>query len=415
MDKPQKEPLATWAAVQPERTALSDRFGILSYRELDGLVRRIACGLWGLGVRPGDVVAIQLPNRREFVLFQQAAARIGAAYLPLIMSLRAGDLKHILEACDARVMVVPSSYRGFDHAGMIADCRAYLPGLKHVFVVDAAGEDPANISLDLFLDKAWEDEFEGAVENLEIHPDSLRHILFTSGTESLPKGVLHSHNTTFFPLRRHRSYFGLGPEEAVFVATPVGHASGSLFGSELALFLGGKMVLQETWDREQALRLIAQEKCTIMWGATTFFVDLVNTELPAGLDLSAFRLACSAGAPIPRSLVDLVRQHLGARLISAYGSSEGHNVSIAMLDDPLSRVAGSIRGSTGKPWTASAARFPPALRGNWPSGVPTCVSAIFHRSIRRRPSTRTAISIPGIWWRRTSLDTSASSGAARTS
>src|SRR5690606_17531898 len=115
------------------------------------------------------------------------------------------------------------------------------------------GEDPSYLSLDPFLERAWEDEFGTTVDDLQIHPDSIRHILFTSGTESLPKGVLHSHNTTFFPLRRHRSYFGFGPEDVVFVATPVGHASGSLFGSELALFLGGKMVLQETWNSQQAL------------------------------------------------------------------------------------------------------------------------------------------------------------------
>lgn len=330
--------LRHWAETSPARIAVVDRLGALDYAALEAIVHRTACGLWARGVRPGDVVALQLPNWREFVFFQQAAARIGAAYLLMLPQWREADVEYALQISDAVAIVVPDEYRGFAYQPMLAELKSRLPKLRDVFVAGKATNDFT--AIDSFLAESWENLHGDEVGALRIDPDATRQIIFTSGTEAKPKGVCHSYNTCFYPLHLHRDYFGLGPDDAIFACSTVGHGTGAHFGVELGLFLGGKVVLQEKWEPVQAVEIIARERCTMMWGATTFYTDLVNAPNLAAQDLSAFRLACSAGAPIPRVLLQQVNERLGATLVAAFGQSEGHNISINRPDDPPEKIAG---------------------------------------------------------------------------
>ena len=340
--KPVPDFVADAARARADTVAVVDRKGSVSYRELAEIVRRLAAGLWMLGVRPGDAVAIQLPNWREFVFFQQAAVRIGAVYIPLLPQLRAGDLEYLLGACRAKMLVVPATFRKFDHAAMAMELRARLPRLLQVFVVDpVAPLSNGCASVEEFLSQPWESEAGAAVDDRVISPDAVRTILFTSGTESRPKGVLHSYNTLFFGLHRHVDYFGFNSDDAVLTASPVGHGTGAVNGSEFGLLIGGKVVLLDTWNAAAATELIARERCSFMWGAATFFTDLIEVPERSQYDLSSFRLALTAGAPIPPGLVAAVREKLGARLVTAYGQSEGQNIAITRPDDPGERVSGS--------------------------------------------------------------------------
>lgn len=335
--EPVPNPLRHWARTAPDRIAVTDRLGALDYAALEHTVQRAACGLWALGVRPGGVVALQLPNWREFAVFQQAAARIGAAYLLILPQLRDADVEYVLDISGAVAVVVPDEYRGFAYQPMLDELRPRLPKLRHVFVAGKA--TGSYTAIDTFLAKDWESHHGAQVDALQIDPDAIRQIIFTSGTEARPKGVCHSYNTSFYPLHLHRDYFNLGPNDAIFACSTVGHGTGAHFGVELGLFLGGKVVLQEQWDAMQAVAIIARERCTMMWGATTFYTDLVNAPNLAAHDLSSFRLACSAGAPIPRVLLQQVKERLGATLVAAFGQSEGHNLSINRPDDPPEKVA----------------------------------------------------------------------------
>ncbi|HSV45719.1 MAG TPA: AMP-binding protein [Ramlibacter sp.] len=336
--------VAAWAARTPDRVALVDREGQLSYAELARLVRRAAAGLWALGLRPGDSLALQMPNWREFAIFQQAAARIGVCYVPLLPQMRAAEIAYLLGASRACAIVLAAAYRGFDHLRMLQALRPSLPLLRHMFVAAA----PAGLcregsvwSTHGFLGRPWEDEYGEAVDAVQVHPDALRHVLFTSGTEARPKGVLHSFNTAFFPLKRHQSYFALGPDDAILTGSTVGHGIGAMFGVELGLFLGGKVVLMEAWSAADALAVIERERCTLMWATTTFWTDLVNAPEARQHDLSSFRLALTAGAPVLRPLVAQVRETLGATLVAAYGQSEGHNMSIHRKGESVERITSS--------------------------------------------------------------------------
>jgi len=321
---PAPDPLKHYAALRPDRIAIHDRLGAMTYGALDDAVRSFAAALLVRGLGPGDRVAIQLPNWREFVIAQQAALRIGAAYVPLLPQLREADVAYAIAASGARALIVPGMFKGFDHTAMAA-----AVGVSNVFVVGASFEEALATPHDAALDR------------ILLDPDAPRTILFTSGTESKPKGVVHSYNSQYFGLKRHVEYFGLGEDEVVMCVSPVGHGTGAVNGVEFALHLGAQVVLLEAWDADAGLAAMAWHRATMMWGATTFYTDLARTAAAGAHDLSAFAYAFTAGAPVPGELVAEVRARLGAALVTAYGQSEGHNITITRRDDPPEKVAGS--------------------------------------------------------------------------
>ena len=111
----------------------------LTYAELGDIVERIALGLADLGIEPGDVVAYQLPNWWQFTALHLACARIGAVTNALMPIFRHRELRFMLSLAEARAIVVPAEFRGFDYPAMIAEIAGDVPALEHVFVLGGTG------------------------------------------------------------------------------------------------------------------------------------------------------------------------------------------------------------------------------------------------------------------------------------
>src|ERR1700681_3266043 len=112
----------------------------LTYRKLGDLVDRAASSLSRLGVGPGDVVTVQLPNWWEFVVTAVACNKIGAVFNPVMPILRERELLYVLNFCESKVFIVPKVYRGFHYAAMAQGMRGELHHLKHLIVVDGDGD-----------------------------------------------------------------------------------------------------------------------------------------------------------------------------------------------------------------------------------------------------------------------------------
>ena len=132
-----KDAVVGYRADQPPGTPASR----LTYATLSKYVSRAAGALRGLGVEPGDVIALQLPNWWEFAVVALAAGRIGAVVNPLMPIFRERELKFMLAFADAKVLVVPKVFRGFDHEAMAESLRPALPNLRHVIVAGGTGEN----------------------------------------------------------------------------------------------------------------------------------------------------------------------------------------------------------------------------------------------------------------------------------
>ncbi len=322
----------------PNKTAVVAGDVRLTYGELDAEVNRVAARLKAMDIRKSDVISIQLYNTPEFVTVHLAATRLGAVTNPLLHNYRASELSYILKLTRTVAVFIPQYYRKFDYPAMYAEMWPELSDLKHVFVLGGAG---------LAGMKSFESLCtpEGATpERVPTEPysgDDISALIFTSGTESKPKGVLHSHNTQMYATLSMAKLLGLTSDDVVWTPSPIGHGTGFLWGVRQAITLGATVVLQDIWDADEALRLIAREHCSFTLSATPFAAMLVESPLLGTLDLSSFRIFASAGAAIPHKLGIDMRERLGCTLIGMWGMSECFVGSASPPTDPEQKLWGS--------------------------------------------------------------------------
>jgi cyclohexanecarboxylate-CoA ligase len=321
--------------------SMTGQANTLSYRQLLRLSKRIALGLAALGVQRGDVVSYQLPNWWQFVALHLACLRIGAVTNPVMPIFRHRELTFMLGLAESKVMIVPREFRGFDHAAMLREIQPELPQLRHIFAIGGEGD----MSFEKhFIERRWEQETPDADQVLaerRLRPDEVMQLLYTSGTTGEPKGALHTSNTHFANIVEVVKRCGLTAEHVCFMPSPMAHQTGFAIGMELPLMLGAKMVLQDIWEPELALTRIQDEGVNFMMAATPFLADLTDhPDLPR-YDISTLDVFISAGAPIPRTLVERATERLKAHIVSAWGMTENILVTGTRLDDVPEKVFGT--------------------------------------------------------------------------
>src|SRR5687768_3719969 len=192
-----------------DKLAIVDRRWRLTYRELDRLAHRVACGFRHLGIGPGDVISIQLPNWAEWLIVHCAATKIGAVTNSIGAVYRDHEVGYILGYAATSVLVIPDEFRGFSYTRMLVELRAKLPALRDVFVV-GDGVPPGMRSFAAFLDTPWEEQYSiSDIAALRPDPNQVTTLMFTSGTEANPKGVMHTHNTLGAGTRQPYDKLGL--------------------------------------------------------------------------------------------------------------------------------------------------------------------------------------------------------------
>jgi non-ribosomal peptide synthetase component E (peptide arylation enzyme) len=300
----------------PKKTAIVAPGGVrLDYAELGGLVNRAACGLASAGVRKGDVVSIQLPNCAEFVVVHLAATRLGAVTNPLLPTYRAKELRYILGFAHTKVVVIPSHHRNFDFTAMYGDLWPGLPELAAIYVVGGGGAKGMRSYNALYA--------EGEVPPRETpQGNDVTALMFTSGTEATPKGVVHTHNTMMYQTTQMATILQLTSDDVIWMPSPVGHGTGFQWGVRLATSLGATLVLQDMWEVDEALRLIEQERCTFVLSATPFVVMLLDSPALRQPRETSLRIFACAGAAIPPLMGEKARAKMGCTLIGMWGLTE---------------------------------------------------------------------------------------------
>jgi cyclohexanecarboxylate-CoA ligase len=331
--------LDRWATKRPGKTAAVDGASRLTWSELARAVERVAHGLRAVGLGRGSVISCQLPNWNEWVLLALAAARLGAVLNPIPPTYRANELRFILSALETEAFVIPARFRNFDYVEMVSRLRGETPALREVFVARGApGRDMRPFTW--LTDSAWEAR-DGRRPLAGTDPNQVTEVIFTSGTTGEPKGVMHTANTTLsiiYPLiDRLRFHEG----DVALMSSTFGHQTGYLYGYCLTLLLGSTGVWLDVWNADEAARLIEAERVTYTMGATPFLQDLTYTTALEGRDLSSLRLFISAGAAIPRKLVQDARQRLRCAISAGWGMSENGLVSCNGLDDGEEKIFGT--------------------------------------------------------------------------
>jgi acyl-CoA synthetase (AMP-forming)/AMP-acid ligase II len=298
----------------------------VSLADLVDRAARGAVAFRGLGVQPGDSVAVQVPSRIEGVVAQAAAVLAGAVLVPVVASYGPRELGFILRESRARLLVTP------DRLGR----RDYLVDLQRI------GDCPDLLSVAVIADSVPHGYLDWARLVNSSEPlrtptpaaqDDVCLLSYTSGTTGHPKGVQHTHTTLLAELRTRLT--GVADDSVILAAFPSGHIAGTL-GLLRMLLQGMPHVVMDAWDAATAARLINEYGVTATGGTPFFLTTLLD--LAIEVDLSSLREYGVGGASVPPSVIERAREH-GIMAFRAYGSSEHPSISGGSSEDALDKRA----------------------------------------------------------------------------
>ncbi len=320
------------ARAMPDKIAVVDNHGAsYTYSALDHAASCLANWMLAKGIESGDRIAFQLPGWCEFTVIYLACLKIGAVSVPLLPSWREAELVWVLNKCQAKMFFAPTLFKQTRPVDLILPLQNQLPQLQQIVGVDKLA--PATSSLSLSQIIADNIPLTTAITT---HGDELAAVLFTSGTEGLPKGVMLTHNNILASERAYCARLNLTWQDVFMMPAPLGHATGFLHGVTAPFLIGARSVLLDIFTPDACLALLEQQRCTCMLGATPFVYDLLNVLEKQPADLSALRFFLCGGTTIPKKVARECQQ-LGIKLLSVYGSTESSPHAVVNLDDPLSR------------------------------------------------------------------------------
>ncbi|EJZ3306056.1 medium-chain fatty-acid--CoA ligase [Escherichia coli] len=320
------------ARAMPDKIAVVDNHGATyTYSALDHAASCLANWMLAKGIESGDRIAFQLPGWCEFTVIYLACLKIGAVSVPLLPSWREAELVSVLNKCQAKMFFAPTLFKQTRPVDLILPLQNQLPQLQQIVGVDKLA--PATSSLSLSQIIADNTSLTTAITT---HGDELAAVLFTSGTEGLPKGVMLTHNNILASERAYCARLNLTWQDVFMMPAPLGHATGFLHGVTAPFLIGARSVLLDIFTPDACLALLEQQRCTCMLGATPFVYDLLNVLEKQPADLSALRFFLCGGTTIPKKVARECQQR-GIKLLSVYGSTESSPHAVVNLDDPLSR------------------------------------------------------------------------------
>ncbi|GLX54170.1 AMP-dependent synthetase [Streptomyces hygroscopicus subsp. hygroscopicus] len=300
----------------PDRAAVVDGFGTLSYTALGAEVRRVAALFAHAGLTAGDVVALRLPDGRDAVAAELAVYAIGAVALPLPPGTDDRDTRALLARSRARAAVLASAHR--------SRAVAELPYLEAVFV-PGAGDGHA-LGLHAPRSRAalpWRPR--------PVDPYGPARILVSSGSETEPKMVAYSHHA--LAGGRARYVRSLHPDPAApprhLVLVPLASSFGSLGTPVTLAVLGGTLIVPARFDPADTLRLVAEHRPTHLFAVPTMLRRVAELPPRPGEDTSSLRAVVSSGAPLPPAVARACRRRFGRPVVTVYGSSDGVNCHTA--------------------------------------------------------------------------------------
>lgn len=317
--------LARRAALTPDRPVFLQDDRTLTFGGLRAGAERVAAGLYGMGVRPGTVVAWQLPTRIETALLSFALARLGAVQSPVIPFYRDREVGFALRESRAEFFAVPGTWRGYDHTAM-----ARRLGAKGIFeAYDALPDgDPARLP---------PPPAEGT---------SVRWIYWTSGTTSAPKGVLHTDRSLIAGGSCLAHALRLRPDDVGSMAFPYAHIAGPDYTVMLLLY-GFPAVLFEQFALPAALAGYRRHRVTVAGGSTAFYSMFLaeQRKQPGEKIIPTLRLLAGGGAPKPPEVYHAVVREMGVQLAHGYGMTE---VPMITMGDPRD-TAENLATTEGRP------------------------------------------------------------------
>jgi fatty-acyl-CoA synthase len=318
-----------------------------TFAQLKDHVDRSARGLIGLGIQPGEKVALWMPNRPEWVHLLFAVAKIGAVLVPINTRFRTADLEYVLRQSDSATLITVDRSGPVDYLEMVRQvCPEVESGSHNALRTEkfpqlrrvVALGDPRHPGV-----LAWDDvaaagdtvtQAELELRHRRVDPDGPALIMYTSGTTGFPKGVVHSHN-----IQRNVSdeanRMGMTSRDVILMYLPLFHAFGLYEGPLMSTIIGARMVLTAMFEPGESLKLIERERVTVLHGFDTHFHGLVSHPACESTDRSSLRTGILAAGMASSEPVARRAQRVLCPTVTGWGMTEaGVAASMSFLDTP---------------------------------------------------------------------------------
>jgi long-chain acyl-CoA synthetase len=320
----------------------------LTWAEVDRLSDALAVGLQELGVAAGDRVGLYLQNVPAFVIAMVAAWKAGAIMVSVNPMYKAREVKEILDDSGATALVALDTLYADVAAEVVPDTS-----VKAVVTTSPLDFAPEGTQA---LEQIERRRSEGTHDLLELTkahdgtepkpvdlgPDDVAFLTYTSGTTGPPKGAMNTHRNVVFNAQVYRDWMRLGADDSNFAAAPLFHITGLIGHVALSMLAPMPLILFHRFEPGLALETAERYKPTFTIAAITAFIALLNHPDSKTRDLSSLKTVYSGGAPIPSATVEAFEERFGAYIHNIYGLTETTSPSHAV---PLDRRAPVDEGS----------------------------------------------------------------------
>jgi fatty-acyl-CoA synthase len=347
--------------LHPDQLAQIDGDKRMTYKQFGNLVYKLASGLCSLGIKPGEKVALILPEGNTFPVGMYAVIQMGGVSVGINPTLKAEEYKYLLNDSEAVAVILTDSITRADPLNLIREIKDELPSLRHV-IVDGKAQG-SEINLDELIERSpVEDQYHQADSN------DLVALVYTSGTTGQPKASMHSHYTILYSqmqgtildslqkqvvniVRRYGLHFALKVLVALrrpiisYSSLPPYTGGGAM--NVIGSFLGGSVqVHMEYFSPTKLLALIEKEKITGITIPPALGMMLIRSPNLEKYDLRSLMYVFLVAAPVPPVLIDEFRKKLGIPVANGFGSTEMFSGPTTI--NPITDPEVTLRESIGK-------------------------------------------------------------------
>ncbi|MGE3690269.1 MAG: class I adenylate-forming enzyme family protein [Novosphingobium sp.] len=349
--------LSQVADAHPDKTALvgandAGEVDRLTYRQLTGRIRDLSTGLAMTGVRRGDRVVLWMTNSLDWIVAAQAAMRLGAAVVPVNTFLKPPEIRYVIAQSGARHLIMLDRFRKLDFPAMLGEISPpfataeqpgnlldpALPDLRHVLMLSrSGGRHPGTHDFATIEQAGREDNgyWRSIADTMasSVRPEGLGLVKYTSGSTGFPKGVMLEQGGIAASGMIHARRVHAAADDIFFSMMPFFHGGGSIWGQMTMLMNGGTLVFTEAFDPALAVRLIDQERPTIMFGVLSN--EVVDIAREQGKTFPSVKTA-----PVPPDGFDVLPN--ATFNIMPFGLTETYGpAAVASPDDPADKLGKS--------------------------------------------------------------------------
>ncbi len=324
----------------PDHVAIVSRGIETTYGQLRDQVARVRGGLAKLGVVKGDRVALVCGNGLYFVETYLAALGLGAVVVPLNPQSPSPEIEHQIATVGASVVLVEpaaaAAWNGVDPEA--------VPSVRHVVPTEPGG---------LAADVSFADLIAAEpLDAIEVEPDTLAALMFTSGTAGSPRAAMLSHGNLLANIDQGRSaVVQIGTDDIVYGVLPMFHIFGLNVVLGLSLANGATIVLIQRFDPSTALDTIRERGVTVIPGAPPLWLTFSHCDDAPADSFATVRLALTGAAKMPEEAIRRLQQRFGIDLAEGYGLTEASPVVTSSAGLPMKI------GSVGKVLNGIAVRI----------------------------------------------------------